>query len=118
MAVENKLGQGNTAARSSTLFPASVTIADIPVAPNANRHNVAIESTSGGAAGTAALTAQPVGLTNFIPVFEIDGSTPVVMNMPTGDARADIRGSLSTIRCTIAGFDSTEYKIVVASYID
>ncbi len=114
----NNLGQGYTTARTSKVFPVSVALADIEVPANANRHNIAIESVSGGVAGTATVTARPVGLTNFIPVFELDGSTPVVMSIAEGDARADIKGSLSAIRCTISGFDSTEYKIVVSSYID
>lgn len=116
--IGNTLGQGYTTERYAKVHLVAETSVDVPVPINANRHNVAIETVGGGAAGDAAVSVRPVGLTSYIALLESDGTTPVVLDMITGDARADIRGSYDSIRFASSAFDGTEYKIVVASYID
>ena len=87
----------------------------ISVPQNARVHQVAIDALD-GSAGTAAITILPVGMKNELPLFEADGSTPVVLEMIGGGARSDIRGSLQALTATLAGFDGTEYKLSIASY--
>lgn len=89
----------------------------VPVNQNAHTHQVAIEALD-GTAGTNAVTLKPVGMPTAVPLLEADGSTPVVLNMIGGDARADIRGSIQEFIFTSSGFDGTEYKISVTSFFD
>ena len=100
---------------TSKKFAAAVTPNTIGVPQNAARHQVAIESLD-GIAGTAAITILPVGMIDEIPLFEADGATPVVLDMVTGDARSDIRGSIQQLTATLAGFDGTQYKLSVTSW--
>ena len=89
----------------------------IGVPQDAVAHQIAISPIGSGTVGTATITIIPVGMTGAIPLYEADGSTPVVLSMAApGDARSDIIGNLNSIVVTTAGFDGTAYKLSITSW--
>ena len=88
----------------------------IDVPQNATIHQIAVDSVDAATTGTATITILPVGMVNTIPLFESDGSTPVVLAMASGDARSDIRGSLQRFVVTTAGFDGSAFKVSISSH--
>jgi len=100
---------------SSKKYDGSLANIPITLPQNAKNHQIAISPVEAATVGTATVTIKPVGMTDFISLFEADGSTPVVLLM-VGDARSDIRGSLQEINFALAGFDGTNVKVSVTSF--